>query len=188
MKWRKVEDSETIEYYRDTLGGRQWIRFDEDAKQWALTQEGYLGILGTGDKTAITTIADSMGTVDNLRIGNTDAYGFCKELYYAAARAVKDSVSGDSLRAEDGLKEVARIEAYAAILRARLNSKTDFLSIAYRAEEVSAEVGKRINYFYGELGLGMLDQAREQLVCIGETLDEMRAELHEELGDPEDKS
>jgi hypothetical protein len=187
--WKACEsEEEAADYYRDTLGGRQFLTRREVGGGWDLTQEGYLGVMGTGDSTTIQTIADGLADVQHLRVANMDAFEFCKALYFTGARAVKAMVSGDTDRAEDGLKDVAQLEAYCAILRARLTDKTEHQSIASRAEEVSSNILRLVNNFYGELGYGLLEAAGDKLAGIREQANEMQDELQEELGNPKNKS
>ncbi len=185
--WVKSPADEWEDYYRDTLGGRQRLKWVDNA--WEMYQDGYQGVLlRTADNAVLGKMSADLGTVDCLRLANLDPYDFCKTVWDLIASAIKDLVTGDPVRAEDGLKHVAQVEAYMMILRARLTNKTEHQSAAARAEEVSANVLRLINSFYVEKTFGLLDLAENKICEIEEQVKEMREELKEELGDPSRKS
>ncbi len=185
--WVKTEDGCIYDYYRDTLGGRQYLTYLDGS--WEFNQEGYHGLLHrSSDQKDVLKVADDMANVDSIKIANMDAYEFCKSLYYAAAAGVKAMVSGEPEKAERGLQNVAQAEAYLWILRGRLTDKTGNQSVAARAEEVSANVLKLINGFYAEKTFGLLDNAGNKLQEILEQVAEMQEELAEDMGDPGKRS
>lgn len=187
-QWTRGDDEDYFDYYRDTMGGRQYLSKANDSS-WEFTQEGYLGILHkASEQNECMRFANNMAPIENLRIANKTAYDFANDCYYMIARTIKNLCSGDADKAEDGLKEVAQLEACLLILRHRLVQRTDYQSTAARGEAVSAQALRIITSFYAELMFGQLDLAGnkiEELIEVAETLEQ---ELEEESGDPGHRS
>jgi hypothetical protein len=183
--WLTVPEEDYGDFYRDTLGGRQTLTQTDDGA-WEFTQEGYAGTLYRhAEQNECVRYANNMASVDNMRIANLDAYDFTRKCFYQVASIIKHLVSGSEDQAEDGLKEIAQLEACLTILRYRLTQRTAYQSTAARAEEVSSEALRLITMFYAECMFGQVDIAGNKLVALREVADEMEAELRDMIGKPE---
>jgi hypothetical protein len=186
--WEKTEEGNYGTYFRDTLGGRQTLTKRDDG-QWELTQEGYLGALHHSiDVDVCMKYANNLSPIENLRIANLPAYEFANSVFYGVAKTIKLLCKSDSDSAEDGLKEIAQLEAYLLILRHRLTERTDHQSTASRAEALSGDALRIITAFYAEMMFGQLDTARNKLEDMAEVITAMKTDLEEEAGDPRHKS
>lgn len=183
-EWAKANYEEHYDYYRNTVGGRQTLTKAKDG-YWELNQEGYLTVLHRSkDYQECVLYANNFAPIENLRISNMTAYEFAQFIYENTAYVLKCLVSGSEDAADEGLKEVARIEAYLLILRTRLNDRCSHQTLAARAEEVTALMLKNVGMFYGEQIFGELDGAANRLEAIKSVVAEMEEELKKEAGDP----
>lgn len=182
--WLTCDEEDYGDFYRDTLGGRQTLKFTDEST-WELSQEGYYGVLHASPTQAIVVkYADEMSGVESLRIANMDAYDFAKAASFQVVSIIKHLCSSEADQAEDGLKEVAQLEAMLLILRHRLAQRTGGESMASRSEAVAAQALKIVNLFYAEMIFGELDRAAERAEEMRGLADEMSSEVREALGDP----
>ena len=182
-QWMHGEAHERHDYFRDTYGGRQFLTKCED-NMWELSQEGYsTPLFRAKEQSLCMRYANNMASIESFQIANKSPYEFADNLFTGTAVALKCLLKNSAEGAEEGLKQVAQLEAHLAMLRTRLVQRTDEQSLASRAEEMVAIATKHIVTFYAEMIWGQPDIAEQRVNEIHSLAEDMHNEVLDSLGE-----